>query len=236
MNMKIAVISDLHIGPIGPTHQLGHSDDEFCEFLDRLEESHDKIILLGDIFETLMPLVPGQFDQSLQECLWDHPKLVDRFNGEKYVYVAGNHDEVSETLLNAHNTYSILHKDTAVIFAHGHQFDLIMKHAKWLATTICWLGGIGMRIGLKKVYQTISEKAISHAFSFDKTKSSFQRRAVDYAREKGFDIIVTGHTHMPTINDHGDVIFMNSGTCTFSRICYLSLDLEKDQYKICRIT
>ena len=50
--MRIAVISDLHIGA------EDFSPDGFEAFLDHLEHEHDEIILLGDVFECYFPLLP----------------------------------------------------------------------------------------------------------------------------------------------------------------------------------
>ena len=47
--MRIAVISDLHIGA------EDFRPDGFGEFLDHLEREHDEIMLLGDVFECYFP-------------------------------------------------------------------------------------------------------------------------------------------------------------------------------------
>ena len=51
--MKIAVISDLHLGRGDAADLFGHDDAEFLRFLDFLEGNFERIVLLGDIFETL---------------------------------------------------------------------------------------------------------------------------------------------------------------------------------------
>ena len=51
--MEIAVISDLHLGTGGAADGFGHDDAEFLRFLSFLERNFERVILLGDIWETL---------------------------------------------------------------------------------------------------------------------------------------------------------------------------------------
>ena len=45
--MRIAAISDFHIGATALTDTFGHAEDAFLRWLDRLEARHDRIVLLG---------------------------------------------------------------------------------------------------------------------------------------------------------------------------------------------
>lgn len=58
--MEIAIISDLHIGSGDQTDRFGHDDYEFLRFLDFLESNFSRIVLLGDVFETLTGRKYGQ--------------------------------------------------------------------------------------------------------------------------------------------------------------------------------
>jgi UDP-2,3-diacylglucosamine pyrophosphatase LpxH len=51
--MKIAVISDLHLTPSGAPNVFGHADAEFLGFLGFLEKNFERILLVGDTWETL---------------------------------------------------------------------------------------------------------------------------------------------------------------------------------------
>ena len=56
--MNIAVISDLHLGSDDATDSFGHDDAEFLRFLGFLEGNFERIVLLGDIWETLTSRCP----------------------------------------------------------------------------------------------------------------------------------------------------------------------------------
>ena len=70
--MKIAVISDLHLGPADNTDLFGHDDAEFLRFLQFLESNFERIVLLGDIWETLSSKVPWTPEQALRACRRAH--------------------------------------------------------------------------------------------------------------------------------------------------------------------
>src|SRR5687768_5317178 len=57
--VRIAAISDLHIGVRAGLDGFGHAIDAFDAWLARLEHDHDRIVLLGDVFQTDHVLVPG---------------------------------------------------------------------------------------------------------------------------------------------------------------------------------
>ena len=87
--MRIAVISDLHIGA------EEFVPDGFGEFLDHLEREHDEIVLLGDVFECYFPRLPwkglAEYDR------FDHlyRDITRRFRSAKYTVLTGNHDMVA---------------------------------------------------------------------------------------------------------------------------------------------
>jgi metallophosphoesterase superfamily enzyme len=93
--MKIAVISDLHLGPAGAADLFGHDDSEFMRFLKFLERNFEKVVLLGDIWETLTGRIPGRPERELGSARESHPEIAQRFSSRQYAYVHGNHDLVA---------------------------------------------------------------------------------------------------------------------------------------------
>jgi UDP-2,3-diacylglucosamine pyrophosphatase LpxH len=51
--VNIAVISDLHLGNEDGVDSFGHLDSEFLRFLAFLENNFERVVLLGDVWETL---------------------------------------------------------------------------------------------------------------------------------------------------------------------------------------
>ena len=77
--MKLAVISDLHLGAGDLADGFGHDDGEFLRFLKYLENNFERIVLLGDIWETLQSRRLGGMRQELLLAREAHPQIAARF-------------------------------------------------------------------------------------------------------------------------------------------------------------
>lgn len=227
--MKVAVISDLHIGHSDETHQLGHADYSFAEFLFFLEKTYDKIILLGDIFEIEMEneLNP---EVTYDLCKQEHNLITKRFEKPKYVYVFGNHDLIGEKF-GAIEKYEISYMGNKYLFIHGHQFDHFYQST---SSTLAYFGGLCLKLNMKSLYRWVTEKfELGAIFSIKRENEKFEKKAISYANKHGYKAVITGHTHNPKIlESNGNATFMNSGTCTHGRFCYLHLDLENSVFEL----
>lgn len=220
--MRIAVISDLHLGKGDSVDQFRHDDYEFVRFLKCLEKEFEKIILLGDIYETLTSRFLGRAKEALMACQNAHKEIVERFNRKSYVYIHGNHDLVAAKILKAPEEM-IFEDNQRILFRHGHQYDELIKKAKIVSEVGAWFGGWLIRLGISAIHDRISlagEEAGLH-----------EQFAVQSAHEKEVDIIVTGHTHVAAKSENGNKLYMNSGTCSKGRFQFLFLDTKTQEYE-----
>src|SRR5687768_4957553 len=127
--MHIAVISDLHLGPGDVTDGFGHDDRTFLRFLRYLESNFERIVLLGDIWETLTGPRLGDAAASLAAARRAHPEIARRFAGAKYSYVHGNHDLVAGAAHNVPDQLLLRTDGASVLFTHGHHHDLLIQKA-----------------------------------------------------------------------------------------------------------
>jgi predicted phosphodiesterase len=232
--LKIAVISDLHLGSGGPTDLFGHDDAEFLGFLGFLEQNFERIVLLGDIWETLTAVLPGSPLLALTEARKRHREIARRFQRPSYAFVHGNHDIVAATQ-GAPDEITIEADGMRLLFTHGHQNDPIVQRARWLSEMGVWLGGWIRRVGLSAMYQSIRELDQSRGgASLDATRCTFQRWAVEVARVRSADVVVTGHTHLATRAEHGDRLFLNSGSCSGGEISFLGIDTKSGTFGVHR--
>jgi len=231
--MQIAVISDLHLGGADRTDTFGHDDGEFLRFLSYLESNFERIVLLGDIWETLTgPHLAGPA-RSLGAARSAHPEIAKRFLKQRFLYVHGNHDLVAGTLERAPESLVIREHGTRILFTHGHQHDFLIQKARWLSELGIWIGGWLLRLGLSPVYRTLSAlDMLRSGASRDGSRCSFQRWAMAAARMREADVVVTGHTHVATRNEHGDRLFLNSGSCAEGRFSFASLDTLRGAYAV----
>lgn len=219
-SLKLAVISDIHLGTYGCQ----------AKALNRYLKSinPETLVLNGDVIDI------WQFSKRY----WpdSHMKVVQRIfkmmsQGTKVYYLTGNHDEMLRKFTDFRlGKLELLDKlvldldgKKAWIF-HGDVFDITMKSSKWLAK----LGAVGYDtlILLNSMVNWFSEKLGRGKVSFSKKiKNSvkqaikfiddFEETATGIAIENGYDYVVCGHIHQPTIREvktnKGSTVYLNSG-------------------------
>ena len=229
--MQIAVISDLHLGPGDLSDRFGHDDRKFERFLQRLESDFDRIVLLGDVWETLTSARFSNPREGLKRAREAHPSLASRFESNKYLYVHGNHDLVAQVVSSAPAEILLDCDDQRLLFTHGHHHDWLIRRARRLSECFVWLGGWAQRLRLSSLYR--------FGYSLDAWLSqprlgnhldSFQRWALSVARQRGADVVVTGHTHFSHRNEHNGRIYLNSGSCSNGALSYLAIDTKSQKY------
>ncbi len=224
--MKIAVISDLHLGSGGEEDPFGHEDREFLRFLDFLEGDFERVMLLGDVYETLWSRTPGDHAAELVRCREAHPEIVKRFDAAPYVYLHGNHDLVAAERMRAPERLLVEDSGLKILFTHGHTFDWILRRARTLADAGVWAASRLTHLGLDPVYRALERADIQRRANPDPERCRFQRWAIDVAAGEDADVIVTGHTHLRTAAKHGDRTFLNAGTCSRGQYSFLHLDTK----------
>ncbi|MCP3168422.1 metallophosphoesterase family protein [Myxococcus qinghaiensis] len=231
--MHIAVISDLHLGRRDVADHFGHEDSSFVRFLRVLEGNFERIVLLGDIFETLTSRAPGHQAAELAAARAAHPELVRRFAEPQYHYVHGNHDLVAGTALGAPEQLVLEADGIRMLFTHGHHHDWVIRKARWFSEASVWAGGWLRRMHLRAMFRMFQalDARLSPALP-DPARCSFQQWALARASDSEADIVVTGHTHQGMKVEHGSKLFLNSGTCSEGQFSFLSLDTRAGQYAL----
>jgi predicted phosphodiesterase len=231
--MKIAVISDLHLGPGGAVDGFGHDDSEFVRFLSFLEANFERVVLLGDIWETLTGSLPGDPAAELFAARLAHPEIARRLSGPRYTYVHGNHDLVAGAVLGVPDEFALEADGVRLLFTHGHQGDSLIARRRWLSELGVWLGGWIRRLGLAPLHRLLSTADTWRAgSSIDSARCAFQREWVGQATRRDVDIVVTGHTHIAARAEHGKLLYLNSGSCSDGKHSYLSIDTKRSNYGV----
>lgn len=231
--MRIAVISDLHLGRRDAADHFGHDDSGFLRFLRFLESNFERIVLLGDIFETLTPRTPGRQVAELAAAREAHPDIVQRFARPQYHYIHGNHDLVAGTVLGAPEQLVLEADGVRMLFTHGHHHDWVIRKARLLSEAAVWAGAWLRRMRLRAMFRMFQalDMRLTNALP-DPARCTFQRWALARAHDSGADIVVTGHTHLGLRVEHGSRLFLNSGTCSEGQFSFLSLDTRAAHYAL----
>jgi predicted phosphodiesterase len=230
--MQIAVISDLHLGRGGPADGFGHDDAEFLGFLSFLEDNFEFVVLLGDIWETLTGALMGDQAGELEAARDAHRELAERFRSPKYRHVHGNHDLVSRHF-GVPEELSLQADGVRLLFTHGHQGDPLVAERQSASEFGAWLGGWLRRMHLEPIYRLANElDNLRGGFSLDARRCSFQRAWMGLAAHRDVDVMVTGHTHLATRAEHGERLYLNSGSCSEGQLSYLALDTRRGDYSV----
>jgi predicted phosphodiesterase len=231
--VSIAVISDLHLGARPATDSFGHEDGEFLRFLRFLERNFERVVLLGDIWETLTGALPHRPSEELRLARERHPELAAQLRRPIYTFVHGNHDLVASHVDDAPSELRLRSGGVRLLFAHGHQGDALVMKARPVSELGVWLGGWIRRAGMHAAYKLLDRLDQRHFHDAEAAKPSrVERWAVGRAADVDADIVVTGHTHVACTAEHGRHLFLNSGSCSEGRISYLSIEPRLGRYLV----
>jgi UDP-2,3-diacylglucosamine pyrophosphatase LpxH len=211
-------LSDVHLGT------KGCQADQLLDFLRHHEA--DTIYLVGDI-------VDGW--QLKSNWYWPqlHNDVVQKIlrqarKGVRIVYVPGNHDEFLRDYYGTHFggievAESAIHNAAngrRYLVIHGDHFDLVVKHARWLALfgdhaydAALALNRIfnGVRRYLGFPYWSLSQwlkLKVKNAVSYI---GEYERTLVAEARRHDADGVICGHIHHATIHDDFGIRYINCG-------------------------
>lgn len=230
--MTIAVLSDLHLGRGDALDRFGRQDDRFLDLLARLESHHQRIVLLGDIFETLDGAAPDRPESLLRQAAAAHPAVVQRLLRPPYTWVLGNHDAVTGPMLGARHDWLLDDHGVRLYFTHGHLGDPIYARARVLAEAAVWLGGWIRRLGGRALFRFFERLDVAlSGVRPDPASCPFRQWAVAEARRRSADIVVTGHSHDGGRSLHGPHLYLNSGACIDGRASFLSLDTRENRFE-----
>lgn len=231
--MKLAVISDLHLGSDDPTDSFEHDDTDFLRFLTYLEDNFERIVLLGDIWETLTSKCPWSPGRALRASRLRHPEIDRRLRGTKYLYIHGNHDLVAAVVDGAPDHWQLEVDGKRYLFTHGHGHDTWLQAARRPVELAICMGGWLRRVGMHSLYRRLNAwEQMRLSISKDPHVCTFQAWAMGLAAQRETDVIVTGHTHMALARQHGARLFLNSGSCSQGRYSFLGMDTAKDDYGV----
>lgn len=223
--MRIAVISDLHIGAddFSPTG--------FGEFLDHLEREHDEIILLGDVFECYFPVLPWRALAEYDRFDRLHRDITHRFRSAKYTILSGNHDVVVRRARGIPSRTARGRPGYRIWLSHGHENESAFRSSlrARLVELYMWLVYRLKRVGLPALYH------YSYRMDYELNMKDGGAAHLNAARalvQGGYDVVVFGHTHVARhVELRGGGTYINTGDCVRRRI-YASLDLERRECRL----
>lgn len=217
--VRTLFVSDIHLGTKGCQAEL------FLDFL-RVHDA-DTIYLVGDIVDGWR-LKSGWYWPQLHNDVVQ--KLLRKGRaGSKIVYIPGNHDEFLRDYYGSHFggidvVEHAIHEGAdgrKYLVIHGDLFDMVVRHAKWLALLGDWayvfalgvstyINVIRRKLGL--TYWSLSAWAklkVKNAVNFI---SEFEETLSNEAARLGVQGVICGHIHHAAMRDmDSGVRYINTG-------------------------
>nr|WP_194304019.1 UDP-2,3-diacylglucosamine diphosphatase [Chthonobacter albigriseus] len=211
-------LSDVHLGT------RGCQADLLLDFI-RVHDA-ETIYLVGDIVDGWRLKKSWYWSQTHNDVV---QKLLRKGRkGARIVYLPGNHDEFLRGYLGTHFG-GIEVTDTAIhetadgrrfLVIHGDQFDVVVRHAKWLAHFGDWayVFALNLNTVLNKIrrflgfpYWSLSAWAklrVKNAVNFI---GAFEQALTGEARRHGVDGVICGHIHHAAMHDRFGLTYVNTG-------------------------
>jgi UDP-2,3-diacylglucosamine pyrophosphatase LpxH len=211
-------ISDLHLGSracrVEPL--LAFISSIECEFL----------YLVGDIVDVWSMKRRFYWPQSHNDVVRKILKRASR--GARVIFIPGNHDEVFRAyggmqFGGVEIRVDAMHETAdgrKMLILHGDEFDEVVRNMHLITALGDWMYDI--LLGLNRVLNWFRRRMGRPYWSlaaFIKRKvkyicqfvSNYEQSLVRYAKQRGADIVLTGHIHRPEIKALGDVLYCNDG-------------------------
>lgn len=208
------IISDLHLG----SHIC--QDEKLLSFLRQIENITDHLIINGDLFDN------WNFTR-LNSNHWQILKTIRKVSEKiKVEWISGNHDgpaEIISQLLNVDfiEQFTFVSNNKKFIVLHGDIFDEYISKYPMLTKIADYIYRFIQKID-KSLY--LARKLKRSSKTFLRAVELVEKRAINYCRKKGANIICVGHTHYPTSKIDNDVSYYNSGSWTDLICTYLSIN------------
>jgi len=230
-------ISDVHLGA------RGCQAERLLDFL-RYHDA-DTIYLVGDIVDGWQLKQGWYWPQAHNDVV---QKLLRKARkGARVIYAPGNHDEFLRDYYGTHFG-GIEVVETAIheaadgrryLVVHGDVFDLVVKHARWLAllgdtayelaiTVNRYVNAVRRRMGFS--YWSLSQWAKQKVKNAVNYIGAFEKTLADEAQRHQVDGVICGHIHHAIIHDNFGIRYMNCGDWVES--CTALVEHEDGRFEI----
>ena len=219
MEGPVYFISDAHLGIEDYAAEAGRRA-RLLAFLRSLRGKARQLYIVGDLFDfwfEYRTVVPRQHYTVLHAL----SSLVE--SGVRVTYLGGNHDFWLGTFLKeqvgvetADGPLTVTHQGRKIYIAHGHGlissdlgyrlFSKITRSALCIRLFQMIHPDCGFRIG-----RLVSRMSRRHGAPTAWDPREAYRDLAFSLLDQGYDAVVFGHTHRPTLQHRGDKVYVNLG-------------------------
>lgn len=214
----ILVISDLHLADGTGTDDFGdfgitsEREDKLIAFINSYNPG--KIIANGDIYEL--------WQVKMKKIKIAHPKILNFLDTDNRVKIlVGNHDykrsgEMNFKFTTTNNKFGLI--------THGFEVDKCMKTS--ISRFFSWILG-----GIEKIIPGIDNFFARKKFWNQGLQKKVREFAIE-TFEKGYDIVVLSHCHVPKYEEIDGKIYANTGACQEGRLEGVLINTDTDEVSL----
>jgi len=222
--MRIATFGDLHLGHTPVLDKFLGEEDRLLRLDDHLSRTHDRIILMGDIYQTDYGSYPGSRSDVLEAILKRYSRIVGRWRTAHHYSLFGNHDLITQKLLGNLKQIRLLKDHWRIWLTHGHQFDPFIGDEGRLPFFVTWMIGGLRRLGFSRLADFLEGPFYDWGQRFFKALELAAIKALHHGKN---DVIVMGHSHQMACLPIGRGVYVNSGACVPDSLRYVSIDTAR---------
>jgi UDP-2,3-diacylglucosamine pyrophosphatase LpxH len=211
------IISDIHLGsPNCQAKLLG----EFLESMLDQSLCFDRLIIAGDVFDSI------DF-RRLKKTHWKILSLIRHLSDKMAItWICGNHDVSAEIIshllgVDVKDEYVLESGNRKIMIIHGHVFDEFIDDHPILTAVADSLYNLLQRVDRTHYVARLAKK---RSKTFVHCVDKIEARSREFARKRGCDAVVCGHTHHAVAKPDGPVHYFNSGCWTELPATYLTVD------------
>jgi UDP-2,3-diacylglucosamine pyrophosphatase LpxH len=221
--MRLAAFGDLHLGHHPRLDKFAGREDFLLHFCDHLEQHYDRVILLGDIYQTDYGPLPGSRPDVLSAVLERYPRISRRWSQAPYQHVFGNHDLITRSMLDAPESLHFEDDGWRVWLIHGHQFDPLIGRGMRPYRVTWFMGGL-RRLGLSILADVLEGPVFVRMQRAARRLGALDVTARALLETGQHDVVVMGHSHLQSCAPFGDGVYANSGMGTPFELPFVSID------------
>jgi UDP-2,3-diacylglucosamine pyrophosphatase LpxH len=216
--VRTLFLSDIHLG------SKGCQADQLLDFLRYYDAN--TIYLVGDIVDGWQLKSGWYWPQSHNDVV---QKLLRKARkGTRMIYIPGNHDEFLRDYYGTHfggievveDAIHVAADGTPYLVIHGDMFDIVIRHARWLALLgdkaydfAIWINTYfnALRRALGFTYWSLSQWAklkVKNAVNFI---GAFESALAGEARRRGVKGVICGNIHHAVVRRQGGFSYINCG-------------------------
>jgi len=199
------IASDFHNGNDAPDY------DRVMGFLDLVDDDADEFIITGDWEELLW----SNMDRVLKVKPYSHVTTKVREIAQKkpVKVIIGNHDwnlGLFSSYLEPAQVVSPFGED-GIYFSHGHEWDILSVITGTPVDPIWWSVAFPFVFPTQLFLWLATKIWLGAKDEYNWAVGLINKGAVDYAKARGYQTVIFGHTHFPQDVVQNEVRLVNTG-------------------------